>query len=270
MEIQTWFVPTSYGDIRLKAKSKNLTQVEICKLTRSELRAVQALKDHSLSPGLFKTAWATNEEWMAIVGAFEIGQSELHTIDLRAPIARVERVLTKELRRDRRVVTIASCKPGEYVELRAEIPPELTHGTSPHREPASGPEDEPKPAKKAEKAVAVTTQVPIVGCPPPNFENARVRASEVLRSFLLPEQIRDFETRQQFVTVGGMTGHRYAITSRHCRSLLGQYQRTVYDLDEGRPLCVHDWEIPAPEEMLTLHLLLSLPQYEPYMREMQA
>jgi len=44
----------------------------------------------------------------------------------------------------------------------------------------------------------------------------------------------------------------------------------VFDLDENRPLCVHDWDIPPAEEMLTMHLLLSLPQWEPYIRGLQA
>lgn len=247
-----------------------MTQVEICKLTPAELRAVQALKDHSISPGLFKAVWATEADWRRIVAAFEVGSSAVHTIDLEAPIARVERVITKALRRDRKVVTVASCKPGEFVEIHADVPDEPAHGTSPHREPAPGPKDEqaaPSRPKEAPKpAAAVSVQQPVIGCPAPDFVNAQVRASEVLRTFLRPEQIADFERRQQFVTVGGYTGHRYAITSRHARSALALNRRTVYDLDERRAFCVHDWEIPPAEEMLTMHLLLSLPQYEPYIR----
>ena len=33
-----------------------------------------------------------------------------------------------------------------------------------------------------------------------------------------------------------------------------------------RALCVHDWVVPAPEEMLSLHLLLQLPGWESYLR----
>jgi hypothetical protein len=35
-------------------------------------------------------------------------------------------------------------------------------------------------------------------------------------------------------------------------------------VDRDRDLCVHDWGVPAPEELLTMHLMLSMPEYEGY------
>jgi hypothetical protein len=107
---------------------------------------------------------------------------------------------------------------------------------------------------------------PAVGCPAPDFEQAHVRARDVLQTFLSPEQHEDFRRHQRFVTTGARTGHRYMITSRHARSELDTYHRTVYDLDEGKPYCVHDWGVPAAEEMLTMHLMLSLDNWELHLR----
>lgn len=36
--------------------------------------------------------------------------------------------------------------------------------------------------------------------------------------------------------------------------------------DEGVAYCVHDWSVPAAEEMLAIHLLLKLPGYEGELR----
>jgi hypothetical protein len=33
-------------------------------------------------------------------------------------------------------------------------------------------------------------------------------------------------------------------------------------------MCVHDWEVPAAEEMLALKLFLSLPEREQYIRDL--
>jgi hypothetical protein len=37
-------------------------------------------------------------------------------------------------------------------------------------------------------------------------------------------------------------------------------------MDERLPMCVHDWEVPAPEELLALFVHLSLPGLEQYVR----
>jgi hypothetical protein len=59
------------------------------------------------------------------------------------------------------------------------------------------------------------------------------------------------------------------VTSRHARDQLATYHRSLYDLDDKVPLCVHDWDVPAPEEMLAIHVLLSLPGWELYMRRLE-
>ena len=121
-------------------------------------------------------------------------------------------------------------------------------------------------SKPAKPVVAATVARPVLGCPAPDFDDAEVRATRVLSRFLDDDQLADFRAHQQFVVVGADTGHRYILTSRHCRSRLAERTRTLYDLDENIPLCVHDWEVPAAEELLGLLLHLQIPGSETYVR----
>jgi hypothetical protein len=111
----------------------------------------------------------------------------------------------------------------------------------------------------------VSVAAPTRGCPAPDFTSADLRAKRVLREFLEPGQVSDFNRYNKFVSQGVTTGNLYMITSRHARSELAQYARTLFDLDRRVPLCVHDWDVPAAEEMLALHVLLRLPGWENYL-----
>jgi hypothetical protein len=116
---------------------------------------------------------------------------------------------------------------------------------------------------------AVTVKKPKLGCPIPSFDQVRLRATRVLRAFLDPEQIDDFERHQRFVTRGADTGHLYMLTSRNAPDeYKNRGSRCVFDLDTNTPYCVHDYDVPAEEELLALHCLLSLPGYENWARAM--
>jgi hypothetical protein len=120
---------------------------------------------------------------------------------------------------------------------------------------------------KAEPKAAATVAAPVRGCPAPDFEAAELRANRVLEVFLTPEQIEDFRTTNSFLTLGADTGHRYLISSRHSpRALRRGLGRSLFDVEEQRAYCVHDWEVPAAEEMLALHLFVMLPGRERYVR----
>ena len=125
------------------------------------------------------------------------------------------------------------------------------------------------PEKKDDppKAVATVTK-PVLSCPEPRLGRAEIKARGVLTEFLDEEQLADFLKHNRFVSVGAATGHRYMITSRHSREGLAMYGgRQLYDLDTKWPFCVHhDKMVPAAEEMLSLHLLLQLPEHELYLR----
>lgn len=257
-----WFVPTWYGDIRLTRLGSRRTRVEMTRLTRAELAAVEVLRRRSLRKGrLLRRPWATEESWRS--ARLEAFGSEESCVELRAPIGRVAQLLTENLRGGRETISVVITEGDRLYEIRAgktEEEEAVEDNVIPFRRLAAG---------EPERAVAaVSVSKPVLGCPAPDFARAHVRATEVLRVFLTPEQVEDFERYQRFLTVGGHSGHRYMITSRHARSELDRYHRTVYDVDAETALCVHDWSVPAAEEMLADHLLLSLSQWENHIRSL--
>jgi hypothetical protein len=123
------------------------------------------------------------------------------------------------------------------------------------------------PAPTPEPVRATTVAAPTRGCPAPDFAPATLRARDVLMSFLTEAQRDDFLRHNRFITFGATTGHRYMVTSRYAPEQLVRYGgRSLYDLDDGYPVCTHDWDVPAEEEMHALNLLVQLPGYESWIR----
>ena len=117
--------------------------------------------------------------------------------------------------------------------------------------------------------VAVTVAAPRIGCPTPLWPEADMRANRVLEAFLTPDQLVDYRRHGAFVAVGADTGRRYVITNRERPGMAQHFEfRSIYDVDGDRPLCVHDWDVPPPEEMLALKLCVELPGREYHIRRL--
>jgi hypothetical protein len=163
-------------------------------------------------------------------------------LEVEMPIGKMQRALAKKIAKDRATLSAVTFQNGSMTEVQEVVP--------------AG-------AKKG-----VTVKKPTLGCPLPEFEIADVRATRVLRSFISPEQAADFERHQRFVSVGVETGHRYVLTSRQHEAY--RTGAGLRDLDEGgRVYCVHDWDVPAAEELLGLHVCLQLPGWETYLRGLE-
>lgn len=181
------------------------------------------------------------------------------TIVLDAPISKVQAFLQRHLKPHRKQITAVKFTNGR-VEQLTEATLEVIDAQS-SGELAVSAVNTPKPE------AAVTVAQPVIGCPAPEFDDVEIRATRVLNTFLTAAQTADFERRQQFVAVGADTGHRYLLTSRHSKHGLSRgSSRSLYDMDEQVALCVHDWEVPASEELLGLFVHLSLPGLEGYIR----
>jgi len=223
-----WYLPSFYGDIRLTTQG-SATEIEWENLTPTEREALETL----------------SRKWP--IGTI----SSKGSATLEKPIAKVENVLARAMKRGRKLLTAVTFAGGRIEEV--------------HR----GDGEVSALARVADKAkAAVTVAQPTVGCPRPEFEKAEVRATEVLREFLTPEQLADFDRDQRFIVVGADSGHRYMLISRQSPKLRDFGGRSVYDVTEGRPVCVHDWLVPASEELLELSLFLSLPAREKYVRSL--
>lgn len=277
-----WYFPSAFGDIRLEQAegSSSVTRVIFYSLTPREAEALEGLRKKSLH---WRRKWATQEDWDRVrtEGAFKVGDRTEHHILLKADLQAIAPILNKELNPDRRTLHVMRIGQGKIEEIREEkfAAPESEvearqeavaqdanaqaryaaeqkkkeEAGAPHRKEANLPAVIPKTAP----AKAVTVKEPIRGCPPPDFAAITRRATRVLKAFLTPVQISDYEKHQRFIVRGADTGHRYMLTSRNAPDQLACYgSRTVYDMTEGRAYCVHDWDVPAEEELLSLAMLL--------------
>jgi len=242
-----WYMPSMYGDIRLERVSAETTRVVLNGLSPTERDAMRALLKRATQDGPIRKAWLQETP------SLDLDSMEKQEISLSAPISTIQFFLQKSLKPHRKQVSAVLFTNG-----RVEQVTEATLQTI----------DSPKEISPSEKPkTAVTVAQPTLGCPAPDFIDVEIRATRVLKAFLSAEQIADFERRQQFIAVGADTGHRYLLTSRHSKHALGTTSfRSLYDVDEQRAFCVHDWEVPASEELLGLFVHLSLPGLERYVR----
>lgn len=228
-----FFLPTLYGDIKLTAQGSQ-TEIEWENLSPSERVAMDALGKK------FVVDTAPD------VGKLLIGK----------PVEKVEKLLATSMKRGRKLLTAVVFKNGKIEELhRTEKEGEVR---------ALAVKAKDAVVEGARAVAAVTVASPALSCPVPEFERAQVRATRVLRTFLTPRQLEDFERTQQFLVVGADSGHRYILTSRQASpAVLDKVGgRSVYDCTRGYAVCVHDWTVPAAEELLELALFLQMPGRE--------
>jgi len=236
ISVPTWFIPSFHGDIRLEVIDKTSCMVIAEQVTEREKKALIQLAEVASKKG-----------WLTSPTGSLFSEHTLKT-KMAAPIANVARAIAKALKPSRKIISAVVFEGGKMHEI--------FDGDMATKA------DTREPEPKAAASVAAPTR----GCPAPDFVKADLRAKNVLEAFLTPDQIADFRQYNRFVTVGADTGHHYMVTSRQARDELARWQRTLYDLDDGMPLCVHDWTVPAAEEMLSLHVLLQLDGWESFIR----
>ena len=260
-----WYLPTFYGDMRLESQGKDRTMLTLHGLTPEERVAAEKLFARATQEGVLKKQWATPKE---IAGIDLVSTSKEQKLLLHAPILDVQKILSKALKPKRAQLSVVKISGGviqEVTEATQGLIEQATEEPSPEQR-TTGSSPSPATTSRPRPTVAATVAPPVLGCPEPDFPQADVLATEVLREFLTPDQLLDFQKHQAFVAVGVDTGHRYQLTSRHARSRLAEVRRLLFDLDENHPLCVHDYDVPASEELLANLLHLQVPGRESYLR----
>ncbi len=268
MNVSRWFLPSFHGDIRLERVADNKCRVLVERVTEQEKGVLAQLAKRCVEKSWRSSPWFNKER---------IAFDDRSSTDLDVNVEVVAKWLAKALKPGKSLVTAYRIAGGKIEEMREQsyvAQPDAPK--SPYRDPAPPPPEAPEEVKveavaapPAEQTVAVTVAKPVRGCPAPDFAPAEIRAREVLVAFLDDDQRRDFNKYNQFVAVGGASGHRYMITSRHAREQLARYGgRSVYDLDDNVAICTHDWIVPAAEECLTLSLLVQLPNHENWLRQL--
>ena len=278
MQPRIHYFPSAFGDIRLEQVAKGETRVIWYSLTPQEAEAMAKLRQASTRVRA-RGRWATKDQWAEVgdpTTIFKVGELTEHSITLTAPMDPVVGVLNRALNPERTVVHVVRIGQGKIEEVkdsRYEVreEPEKEESEDPYRAEAPEPDETALAVKPEDKPAVVekstTVKQPVRGCPPPDFAQIKRRATRVLRAFLTPRQVDDFEKHQQFMVKGADTGHRYLITSRNAPTQLATCGgRMVYDMNEKRAYCVHDWTIPAEEELLGVAMLLQLPGRESFVR----
>ena len=285
-----WYLPSFHGDIQLEKTGAMETQLRVFELTDTEEKALAILRRRATKMPFSGKPWADEKEFLPASSAMYRTKSGL-VITLRAPIEDVEKVLSKALNvQKRKLLSVVKFSDGsmEKIVRRDEDPPKMGigGGPAPYRENDAAKDEKDdeeviegellpdyakdkanKDRKEREAKAAATVKKPAVGCPMPDFPEADIRASRVLEAFLNDAQIADYRKYGAFMSVGRDTGHRYIVANRETPQALKKCQgRQLFDVEENRPLCVHDWSVPPPEEMLAIHLCLSIPGYEHYVR----
>jgi hypothetical protein len=238
-------------------------------LSNEELTVMEAFRKKALRGGLIHKPWATQESFPSILPAICRTEHGM-TVRLQAPLTKVARHITSRLKPHRSQISAVKLVNGQLQEYRLDPDPVSTsRPAEPRVIELPRIEEFWNDIRPARVVAATTVAVPVRGCPVPEFVKADIRATKVLETFLNPEQLEDFRRTNQFVTVGQDTGRRYLLTSRTKPNQSPKYgNRTMFDLDRNIPICVHDWDVPAAEELLGLHLFLSLPGWESWMLEL--
>jgi len=210
-----------------------------------------SLRAQATAQRLLGDAWAKESDFLPLTNAAYRTKDGV-TVELAAKIGEVEKILTKAMRPERQLVKVVKLSDGTVKDLET------------YRTPATPKPEAPAQAPAPEPETAATVARPVNGCPLPAFAEADIRASRVLETFLSDEQIYDYRRKGAFVTTGADTGRRYLVANREKPALMKAQTnfRQLYDLDLGHAYCVHDWAVPPPEEMLALHLCLTLPGRE--------
>ena len=251
----TWYIPSFYGDVRLErngrgAKKGKETRVSWENLTQTEGNALMLFFRHAVDKG-----WATSTDIPEGLlpasrkgGPFRAIEGSHGSLNLAVDIGKAQKVLAKQLRPGKELLDFVKFADGR-IETGHVVDFEKVE--EPAKHPTAG----------------ATVAKPELGCPEPRLGRAELRAREALFAFLDEQQQSDFAAHNRFVTVGA-SGARYMVTSRHNQRALAAYGgRQLFDLDIKHPFCIHhDKMVPAAEEMLTLHLMVKVPEHERYVR----
>ena len=250
-----WFIPSVHGDIRLETVGPKQTKLIAADLTPLEEKAMEALREKATAPALGKP-WADRTAFLPLTSSAYRTPKGVEVL-LAAPLDKVQKVLAKLLKPGRELVHAVRFTSGRIEETSSSTAlARVAHEDKAEEKAAAAAKDKPK--------AGASVSQPVNGCPMPDFPAADVRASRVLETFLEPDQVDDYRRRGAFITTGADTGRRYLVANREQPALMRAQMggRQLFDLDLGHPICVHDWAVPPPEEMLALHLCLTLPGRE--------
>jgi hypothetical protein len=224
--VKAWYVPSWNGDFRLTPGDDEATSKLL----------VMAPTPHEMQLLAQFMAIARKKKWTK-EKLMEGDAIDTRTIMIDAPLTKVGPELVKITKPADRTLTAVSFKDGKLeVAETGAIETVITRAES---DPES-------------KAVSVARPTP---CCPSCVPGSVEMASEVLLSFLSPQEHADWAKHRAIMVTGGRSGHRYLIAHRHSRTAVLN-KKICYDVDDHCVLHFHDWTVPPEEEVLATKLIL--------------
>lgn len=257
-----WYYPSYRGDFRLLDASESTYRdhvegavLEVVSPTEVERTRLDAF---------LKVAF--EKKWTAVR---KLGTDERQDILLSVGVDEAGKTLLPLLRPADRTITAIRSDSGKLaVHDTAELLSEpAAEGEVVENSSVPGLAKPPKKPKKGDVKLAkddkaVSVRRPTPSCPQcaPGAIN---RASEVLLSFLGPEEHDTWARRRLVIVEGGFTGHRYVLAHRHSE-VAQKLGRICFDIDDGCIVHFHDNSVPPEEEVLAAKLVLE--HREPWLR----
>ena len=240
------YLPSWNGDMRLVAKNDHESTLILEKPTPQERLVV----------GRFLRNMSMKKYWKGDAPAE--GKSydgKAMEITLDAPIAKASHVLISIARPKDRTLTAVKFSDGK-MEVIEGATVESLKAVEETVERAKKGED----PKKEAKAASVKRPTP---CCPQCMPGAIGPASEVLLSFLSPDQHEQWARERAILVNGHLSGHRYVIAHRHSETAQ-RVGRICFDVDDSKVVHFHDWSVPPEEEVLAAKLIME--HAEPWLR----
>ena len=241
------YLPSWNGDMRLAAKpgDENTSILTLTDPTPQELEVV----------GAFVRIAEKNRWWKGVPpGKDEPYRGPLEIV-LNASISKVSGKLISLARPKDRTLTAVKFSGGR-IEVVEGLTSEALAVVEKTLDRAKKSEDPKQEAK------AASVKRPTPSCPQ-CLAGAIGPASEVLLSFLTPEQHDQWSKERAIVVEGHLSGHRYVLAHRHSQ-IARRVGRICYDVDDGGVVHFHDWSVPPEEEVLAAKLVLE--HAEPWLR----
>lgn len=240
------YLPSWNGDMRLAAKDDHEALLTLTDPTPQELMIVGDFLRH-----------AAKEHWWdgappAKGKPYAGGKTE---ILIQAAIGKASKALITFSRPKDRTLTAVKFSSGKMEVIEGATATALA---AIEDTVAKAKAEETK--EKEAKAASVKRPTP---CCPQCQPGAIGHASEVLLSFLSPEQHERWSQERAIMVQGHLSGHRYVIAHRHT-PLAQKVGRICFDIDDQKVVHFHDWSVPPEEEVLAAKLILE--HAEPWLR----
>jgi len=235
-----WYIPSWHGDFRFEPDAANpaVTILTVHKPTTGELDVLRAFEAKARKKG-----WYASDKPLVPAD----GGDAVHTVHLAGPIRKIAPALVKKYRPGKAVLTAIVSKDGAVSVVDG--------GGDEHAlELAVTRVQEP------EKVVTVKRPTP---CCPTCVAKPYSPADEVLREFLDPQQLADWDRHHAIVVRGGLTGFPYLLAHRDT-PLAERIGKVCYCLHTGCVVHWHASDLPAEEEVLAGKLILE--HREPWLR----